>query len=217
MTNTLAKAGALAALSDESLAAEVAMAAAALPTHIDRFAHELAAGSRPPEAARRTGEIGFLGGHPYDLARRPDVSRLVHLLREQARRRAAVTIEGQITRLQDLSVRAEEARELATAVAAEKEVNKLAGLCKPDLALPMGEGASITINFMGPPPAQLDPAAAAKDVTPAQPAQPAQPEQPQLRRLSPRARRGPVGSLEPRVPEPQAVLAIGGDADDPLA
>lgn len=203
-------------LSDEELGSQIAKLSARLSSRSQRFAEELACGATIVEAARRA-NLSTHRAAPYKHAATPHVAGLVRLLREQARRRAGVTAEGQIIRFQGLAQKAEDAGELSTAVAAEREVGKLANLYAPEVAAATGP-VEVHINIGLParevPPAYLkdDPAAAQRivDVTPSEPSE----LQPGLRRLAPAAMRGSPGSLEPVVPE-EAGVPLGAGANEP--
>lgn len=107
------------------------------------FAQEHAAGATAVDAARRAG-LSAKGGAPYKQAAHPLVVEMIAILRELARRRAVVTVEGQIRRMQHLGREAEDAGDLNVALAAEDKINKLAGLYPKDQQLVVG-GAPVQI------------------------------------------------------------------------
>jgi len=95
---------------------------------------EHAAGASAVESARRAG-YSPKGGAPYKLLAEPRTAELVALLREQARRRARVTLEGQILRIQKLGRDAEAAGDRGAALRAEEMINKLAALYQPEVVV----------------------------------------------------------------------------------
>lgn len=127
-------------LTDAELHQEAHEAAGAANSRQVRFAQEMAADASIIEAARRAG-LSTKYASPWKAAKRDVVQRLVALLREEARRRALVTVEGQIRRVQFLGRKAESEDDLGTALAAEREVSRLAGLT---------DKSTLTVNAAGP-------------------------------------------------------------------
>jgi hypothetical protein len=117
-------------LSDEQLGEELLRADLAATTRQSKLARLMVEeGLSIIEAVRRAG-LSARNRTPWKAASRPGVVRLVALLREQARRKATLTVTGQIQRFQHLSRAAEDVGELSTAVQAEVQASKLAGLLK---------------------------------------------------------------------------------------
>jgi hypothetical protein len=144
-------------LSDEELGQEEQFVAGGVTAGQLRYAQERAGGATVLGACRKAG-LSARHATPYRLDRRPEVQRLIAILREQARRRAAITIDGQIARFQDLGRKAEEAGELGVAVNAEVQASKLAGLLKNDSSLIVNAAPQQIVVVTGVPPRDPQPA-----------------------------------------------------------
>jgi hypothetical protein len=127
---------------DEELVRDAAEAEAQATERQITYAMEFACGASAIQAARKAG-MSVKYASPWRTRERPVVARLIAIYREQARRKSSLTVEGQIARFQNLARMAEENGEYATAVSAEREAARIAGLY-PEMRMKLDVAVSTT-------------------------------------------------------------------------
>lgn len=114
-------------LSDDELHRAEAEAATNATSRQVKFAQEMAAGASVIDAAKRA-SMSMKSASPWKTAKRMAVLRLVAILREQARRRAHLTVEMAVQEFRALGDEARAAGDFSAATRAKREAALLLGL-----------------------------------------------------------------------------------------